>query len=97
MTMQVQVRLVDAPRPPELPQPADAEGVWSNLSDLFVAHALDHTGAVAVRITALGKDARTLESLDPIGPQAAQQPLRRDARAGVLALVLAASGVGRLR
>src|SRR5579859_1601331 len=55
-------------RPPELPPPPEAEGLWSNLSDLFVAaHALDHAGAVAVRITALGEDGRTPESLDPIG------------------------------
>jgi len=55
-------------RPPELPPSREAEGLWSNLSDLFVAaQALDHAGAVAVRIPALGEDGRMPESLDPVG------------------------------
>jgi hypothetical protein len=56
-------------RPPELAPSPETEGLWPNLSDLFVAaHALDHAGVVAVRITALGEDGRTPESLDPTGP-----------------------------
>ena len=56
-------------RPPELPPSPEAEGLWPTLSGLLVAaHALDRAGAVTVRITALGEDGRTPESLDPIGP-----------------------------
>ena len=46
-------------RPPGLPPSPEAEGLWPDLSGLFAAaHALDHAGAVAVRITALGEDGR---------------------------------------
>jgi hypothetical protein len=56
-------------RLPGLPPSPEAEGLWPDLSGLFAAaHALDHAGAVAVRITALGEDGRTPESLDPTGP-----------------------------
>ena len=63
-------------RPPGLPPPPEPEGLWSNLSDLFVAaHALDHAGAVAVRITALEEDEQTPESPDLIGPAAERYDL----------------------
>jgi hypothetical protein len=56
-------------RTPGLPASPEAEGLWSNLSDLSVAaHGLDHAGAVAVRITALGEEGQTPESLEPISP-----------------------------
>jgi hypothetical protein len=55
-------------RPPGLPPSPEAEGLWPDLSGLFAAaHALDHAGAVAVRITALGENGRTPESPGPTG------------------------------
>jgi hypothetical protein len=56
-------------RPPELPPSPEAEGLSPNLSDLVAAaRALDQAGAVVVRITALGEDGGTPESLDLVGP-----------------------------
>jgi hypothetical protein len=55
-------------RPPGLPPPPEAEGLWPNLPDLLAAaRALDRAGAVVVRITALGEDGGTPENLDPVG------------------------------
>ena len=65
------VRSVDTlvwERPPGLPPPPEAEGLWSDLSDLFAAaRALERTDTVTVRITALEEDGPPPESLDPIG------------------------------
>jgi hypothetical protein len=55
-------------RPPDLPPPPAAEGLWPTLSDLLAAaHALDQADAVVVRITALGDDEETSESPDLVG------------------------------
>src|SRR5215472_4920558 len=54
-------------RPLGLPPAPQPEGLWPDLSGLFAAHALDHTDAVAVRITALEEDG-TPESAGTIGP-----------------------------
>ncbi len=66
------VRSVDTlvwERPPGLPRPPVPERLWPDLSALSAAaHALDRAGTVVVRITALGEDAPTPESLDPAGP-----------------------------
>jgi len=55
-------------RPPGLPPSPEAEGLWPDLPDLLAAaRALDQAGAAVVRITALGEDGGTPESLDPVG------------------------------
>jgi len=55
-------------RPPGLPSPPKPEGLWPSLPDLFAAaRAVGLAGVVAVRITALGADGRTPESVGPIG------------------------------
>ena len=56
-------------RPPGLPPPPGAGGLWSNLSDLFAAaQALDRADATAVQITALEDDGPTPESAGTTGP-----------------------------
>src|SRR5215471_7689249 len=56
-------------RPLGLPPAPEAEGLWSNLSDLLAAaRALDHADATAVRITAFEENGPTPESAGAIGP-----------------------------
>ena len=55
-------------RPPGLPPSPEPAGLWPDLSDLLAAaRALDMAGVVVVRITALGEDAGTPQSLDLAG------------------------------
>ena len=54
-------------RPPGLPPSPEPAGLWPDLSDLLAAaRALDKAGVVA-RITVLGEDRGTPQSLDPAG------------------------------
>ena len=63
-------------RPPGLPPAPQGEGLWPDLSDLFAAaHALDHAGAMAVRITAFEEDGPTPENADAIGPASGRYDL----------------------
>jgi hypothetical protein len=63
-------------QPRGLLPPPEAECLWPDLASLLAAaHAVDHAGAVAVRITALGEDGWTPESVDPSGPALEQYAL----------------------
>jgi len=56
-------------RPPGLPPSPEAGGLWPDVPGLLAAaRALDQAGAVVVRITALGQDKETPQSVDPAGP-----------------------------
>ncbi len=53
-------------RPAGLPRSPEPDGLWPNLPDLLAAAgALNQAGVVVVRITELGQDEGTPESLDP--------------------------------